>query len=114
MLEFLALPALLESGVLPVAAGWLASEVIGLNPKTKSNSVVQLLVRIAGAVVKELTVAEPTVPATEPTDSVAPPAPEPAEEPEPVKRAKRATRKRATKAAGTAGTATRKRVNQYK
>ena len=70
MFEIPALLGLIESGVVPVAAGWVASEVIGLSPKMKSNSVLQLAWRITKAVIRELADPEP--------EALTPPAPEPA------------------------------------
>ena len=92
MFEIPALLGLIESGVVPVAAGWVASEVIGLSPKMKSNSVLQLAWRITKAVIRELADPEVTPPA-----------------PEPVKPAKVA-RKRATAATKTPRRTARRKV----
>lgn len=54
MLETILTSALIEQIAIPAAGAFIASEAIGLSRKTKSNSLIQLLFRIAKAVVLEI------------------------------------------------------------
>ena len=73
MLEALSIPAvvgMLESGALPALSAFIASELIGLSKKTKSNSVLQLLFRVVKAVAKELAAKEEVKPEVKKLDLV--------------------------------------------
>ena len=57
MLELISIPAIvgaLESGALPAVGAFLASELIGMSKRTKSNSLLQIVFRVVKAIANEL------------------------------------------------------------